>query len=87
MIEFKILNSLLDPQLGMISFELGEVKFGKLAGMAAPRTPPDSWTRNNLLGVAEVDVEVMGVEEDLVTDAGKEDGKETYLCREVELEC
>jgi len=39
MIEFKILNSLLDPQLGMLSLELGEVKFGKLAGMAAPRTP------------------------------------------------
>jgi len=36
--------------------------------------------------VAVVDVVVVGVEEDLVTDAGKEDGKETYPCREVESE-
>ena len=51
-----------------------------------PQNPPDSWTRNNLLGVAEVDVVVMGVEEDLVTDAVKKDGKEMYPCREVESE-
>ena len=51
-----------------------------------PPEPPDSWTRNNLLGVAVVDVVVVGVEEDLVTDAGKEDGKVTYPCQEVESE-
>ena len=39
MIEFKILNGLLDPQLGMIPLELGEIKLRQLAGMAAPKPP------------------------------------------------
>ena len=43
-------------------------------------------TRNDLLGVVVVDVVVVGVENDMVTDEGKEDGKETYPCREVESE-
>ena len=38
-IEFKVVNGLLDPQLRMIPLEPREIKLGKLAGMAAPRTP------------------------------------------------
>jgi hypothetical protein len=38
-IKLKILNGLFDPQLRMIPFELWEIKLGKLAGMASPRTP------------------------------------------------
>ena len=50
-----------------------------------PQNPPDSWTRKNPLGVAEVDAVVMGGE-GLVMDAVKKEGKETYPCREVESE-
>jgi hypothetical protein len=84
-IEFKVVNGLLDPKLRMIHFKPREIKLGKLAGMAAPRTP-DDMTHNDLLGVVVVGVVVVGVEEDMATDEGKEDGKETYPCREVELE-
>ena len=38
-IEFKVVNGLLDPQLRMIPLEPRKIKLGKLAGMAAPRTP------------------------------------------------
>ena len=69
--------------LGCSPSNLGKSNLGSLP-VWPPLEPPDSWTRNNLLGVAVVDVVVVGVEEDLVTDAGKEDGKETYPCREVE---
>ena len=51
-----------------------------------PQSPPDGLTHNDLLRVAVVDVVVVGVEEDMVTDEGKEDGKEAYPCREVESE-
>jgi len=52
-----------------------------------PLDPPDDLTHNGLLGVAVVGVVVVvGVEEDMVTDERKEDGKETYLYREVESE-
>ena len=51
-----------------------------------PQNPTDSWTRKNPLGEAEVDAEMMGGEEGLVMDAVKKEGRETYLCREVESE-
>ena len=38
-IELKVMNGLLDPQFKMIPLEHREIKLGKLAGMAAPRTP------------------------------------------------
>jgi hypothetical protein len=38
-IELKVMSGLLDPQLRMIPFKPWEIKLGKLAGMAAPRTP------------------------------------------------
>ena len=51
-----------------------------------PVDPPNELTHNDLLGGAVVGAVVVGVEEDMVTDEGKEDGKEAYPCREVESE-
>jgi len=38
-IKLKVVNGLLDPKLRMIPLKPREIKLGKLASMAAPRTP------------------------------------------------